>query len=44
MYQPYGSGPNDDGIVTDKVVVMFKDLQGNYYEPMYFEVPNYFEK
>lgn len=44
MYQPYGSGPDDSGIIHDRVVVMFKDLQGNYYEPMYFEVPNYFEK
>ena len=44
MYQPYANGLNEDGEVTDRVVVMFKDLQGNYYEPMYFEVPNYFEQ
>ena len=42
IYAPYAMGVNDDGVVTDRVVVMFKDLQGNYYEPMYFEVPNYF--
>ena len=44
MYQPYANGLNDAGEVTDRVVVMFKDLQGNYYEPMFFEVPNYFEQ
>lgn len=37
-------GVNEEGIVTDRVYVMFKDLQGNYYEPMSIEVPNYFEK
>ena len=41
---PYGTGVNEDGIVPDRVIVMLKDLQGNYYEPMYFEVPNYFEE
>lgn len=35
-------GPDDAGVVADDVVVMFKDLEGNYYEPMYFPVPNYF--
>lgn len=44
IYAPYAMGLNEDGEVTDRVVVMFKDLQGNYYEPMYFEVPNYFEQ
>lgn len=44
MMNPYASGVNDKGQVLDRVVVMLKDLQGNYYEPMYFEVPNYFEK
>lgn len=42
IYAPYAIGVNDEGVVNDRVVVMFKDLQGNYYEPMYFEVPNYF--
>ena len=41
---PYATGKNEDGIVPDRVLVMLKDLQGNYYEPMYFEVPDYFEK
>ena len=42
IYAPYAMGVNDEGVVNDRVVVMFKDHQGNYYEPMYFEVPNYF--
>ena len=41
---PYATGVNEDGIIPDRVIVMLKDLQGNYYEPMYFEVPNYFQK
>lgn len=36
-------GINEDGVVLDRVYIMFKDLQGNYYEPMKIEVPNYFE-
>ena len=28
--------------IKDAVIVVLKDLQGNYYEPMYFPVPNYF--
>ena len=36
-------GVDDKGYVPDRVIVMFKDKQGNYYEPMYFEVPNYFK-
>lgn len=35
-------GPNDSGVVEDDVIVMLKDGAGNYYEPMYFEVPNLF--
>ena len=38
------TGVNEDGVVPDRVYVMLKDLQGNYYEPMCFEVPNYFEQ
>lgn len=41
---PYATGVNEEGIIPDRVIVMLKDLQGNYYEPMYFEVPNYFQK
>ena len=36
-------GVDEKGEVHDRVIVMFKDKQGNYYEPMYFEVPNYFK-
>ena len=41
---PYATGKNEDGIIPDRVVVMLKDLDGNYYEPMFFEVPDYFEE
>ena len=34
----------DKGELHDRVIVMLKDRQGNYFEPMYFEVPNYFVK
>ena len=40
---PYGSGVDSKGVIHDRVIVMFKDLKGNYYEPMYIEVPNYFK-
>lgn len=43
MANPYANGINDEGLIPDRVIVMLKDLQGNYYHPMYFEVPNYFE-
>lgn len=43
MMNPYAMGINDKGELHDRVVVMLKDRQGNYFEPMYFEVPNYFE-
>lgn len=39
---PFAHGLNEDGLIPDRVIVMLKDLQGNYYHPMYFEVPNYF--
>ena len=39
---PYATGKTEEGIIPDRVIVMFKDLDGNYYEPMYFEVPDYF--
>lgn len=38
------TGVNEDGVVADRVYVMLKDLNGNYYEPMEIEVPNYFEE
>ena len=41
---PYATGVNDDGVIPDRVIVMLKDKDGNYFEPMYFEVPPYFEK
>ena len=43
MMNPYAMGLNDKGEVHDSVIVMLKDRQGNYFEPMYFPVPNYFE-
>ena len=39
---PYANGVNDEGLIPDRVIVMLKDLNGNYYHPMYFEVPNHF--
>ena len=42
MENHYASGPNDKNVVPDDVFVVFKDSKGNYYEPMVFEVPNYF--
>lgn len=43
MSMPNASGLDEDGNVVDDVYVVLKDAQGNYYEPMSFEVPNYFE-
>lgn len=43
VYNPYATGVNEDGVVPDRVIVVLKDLAGNYYEPMMFEVPNYFK-
>ena len=40
---PNATGVNEKGVVPDRVVVVLKDRDGNYFEPMYFEVPNYFE-
>lgn len=40
--QPYAIGPDDSGYIADAVIIMLKDKEGNYYEPMYFSVPNYF--
>ena len=43
MEQHYGAGPDDNGNVTDDVYIVFKDKNGNYYEPMSFDVPNSFK-
>lgn len=43
MEQHYASGVNNDGEVMDDVYIVFKDTAGNYYEPMSFDVPNYFK-
>ena len=39
---PYANGKDDEGKVVDRVVVVFRDLQGNYYAPMSIEVPDYY--
>ena len=44
VMNPYAMGIDDKGELHDRVIVMLKDRQGNYFEPMYFEVPNYFVK
>ena len=44
MANHYAAGLDEDGNVVDDVFVVFKDAQGNYYEPMKFEVPNYYVK
>lgn len=36
-------GLDTNGNVMDKVYVILKDLNGNYYAPMTIEVPNYFK-
>lgn len=41
--QPYGLGTDQSGQVVDDVFVVLKDKNGNYYEPMKFEVPPYFK-
>ena len=38
------SGVDENGNVMDVVTVMLKDLDGNYYDPMYFPVPNHYKK
>ena len=43
MENHYASGLDEDGFVLDDVFIVFKDAEGNYYEPMGFEVPNYFK-
>ena len=41
--QPYGIGADQTGQIVDDVFVVLKDKNGNYYEPMKFEVPPYFK-
>lgn len=36
------TGVDDTNKVVDKVVVLLKDLNGNYYAPMFIQVPDYF--
>ena len=36
-------GLDETGKVMDRVYVMLKDLDGNYFEPMTIEVPNYYK-
>ena len=43
MENHYAIGTDDSGKVVDDVYVVFIDKDGNYYEPMSFEVPNYFK-
>lgn len=43
MEHHQASGPDDNGEVMDDVIVVLKDTEGNYYEPMIFPVPNYFK-
>lgn len=40
---PYATGMNEEGVIPDRVFVVLRDKDGNYYEPMSFEVPNYFK-
>jgi hypothetical protein len=44
VIQREATGPDDTGYIIDDVIVMLKDKAGNYYEPMYFPVPNHFTK
>jgi hypothetical protein len=33
---------SETGKVEDVVTILLKDTDGNYYDPMYFQVPNHF--
>jgi hypothetical protein len=37
-------GPDEKGHIADAVIVVLRDSEGNYFEPMYFPVPDYFTK
>ncbi len=43
VIQPYGIGADQTGKILDDVFIVLKDANGNYYEPMKFEVPPYFK-
>lgn len=43
MEHHQASGPDENGVVVDDVLVVLKDKNGNYYEPMIFQVPDYFK-
>lgn len=43
MTYPYASGEDSEGIVHDRIIVVLRDTDGNYYSPMTIEVPNYFK-
>ena len=34
---------DENGVIVDAVTVVLKDGQGNYYQPIYIPVPNYFK-
>ena len=36
-------GPDENGVIMDMVTVVLKDGEGNYYQPIYIPVPNYFK-
>ena len=38
----YAAGTDENGNVLDRVFIILKDNNGNYYAPMTIEVPNYF--
>ena len=35
--------PDENGVIMDMVTVVLKDGEGNYYQPIYIPVPNYFK-
>lgn len=43
MQQHYASGVDAEGNVVDDVYVVLKDKDNNYFAPMIYEVPNYFQ-
>ena len=42
MLNRNATGLDSNGNVIDKVTVVLKDMNNNYYEPMFIDVPNYF--
>lgn len=39
---PYANGADENGKILDDVFILLKDNNGNYYEPIKYEVPDYF--